>query len=148
MTERLQAAQQDSTYFNPNSYSLFPYRAVGRVYFIEAGQAYACSASVIGEYAVWTAGHCVHPGDGDPSAWHTNWIFIPAYKDGARPYGVWQAAYLYTTNQWMNIPTCTTTTGGDRRAAQRSQHPPDGGRAGLRLEPAARTAPHRHGLSG
>jgi uncharacterized repeat protein (TIGR01451 family) len=99
---RLQAAPQDSTYFNPNSYSLFPYRAVGRVYFTENGQAYACSASVIGEYAIWTAGHCVHAGNGDPNAWHTDWAFIPAYKDGTRPYGTWQAAYLYATSQWIN----------------------------------------------
>lgn len=96
------AAPQDSTYVNPYSYSLFPFRAVGRVFFIWDGSAYACSASVIGEYAIWTAGHCVHPGNGDPNGWYTNWIFIPAYKDNLRPYGTWSAAYIYTTDQWMN----------------------------------------------
>jgi uncharacterized repeat protein (TIGR01451 family) len=99
---RVQAVTQDSTYINTNSYSLFPFRAVGRVFFIMGGNAYSCSASVIGENAIWTAGHCVHPGNGDPNGWHTSWIFIPAYKDNARPYGTWQADYMYTTDQWMN----------------------------------------------
>jgi V8-like Glu-specific endopeptidase len=99
---RALAAPKDSTYINPNSYSLFPFSAVGRVFFIKGGLAYSCSASVIGDYAIWTAGHCVHPGNGDPNGWHTSWIFIPAYKDNLRPYGTWQADYMYTTDQWMN----------------------------------------------
>lgn len=101
-TGRVDAAPEDGTYFNPNDYTLFPFRAVGRVFFMIGADAYACSASVIGDYAIWTAGHCVHPGDGSPNGWYTHWIFIPAYKDDVRPYGTWQAFYTYTTDQWMN----------------------------------------------
>jgi uncharacterized repeat protein (TIGR01451 family) len=99
---RVNAAPEDGTYFNPNSYTLFPFRAVGRVFFMIGADLYACSASVIGDYAIWTAGHCVHPGDGSPNGWYTHWIFIPAYKDNVRPYGTWPAYYTYTTDQWMN----------------------------------------------
>ena len=99
---RVNAAPEDGTYFNPNSYALFPFRAVGRVFFMIGADMYACSASVIGDYAIWTAGHCVHPGDGSPNGWYTHWIFIPAYKDNLRPYGTWPAYYTYTTDQWMN----------------------------------------------
>jgi uncharacterized repeat protein (TIGR01451 family) len=101
-TSRVATPDSDITYLNPNSYSLFPFKAVGRVFFKIGADTYACSASVIGEYAIWTAGHCVHPGNGDPNGWYSPWVFIPAYKDYSRPYGTWQADYIYTTDQWMN----------------------------------------------
>lgn len=92
----------DGTYENPNDYSLFPFRATGKVFFTDGVTPHLCSAAVIGDYAVWTAGHCVHPGNGDPNKWYTNWIFIPAFKNlGAENYGVWIASYMYTTNQWF-----------------------------------------------
>ncbi|HTE60834.1 MAG TPA: hypothetical protein VK631_10825, partial [Solirubrobacteraceae bacterium] len=33
-------------------------------------------------------------------AYHTNWAFVPAYMDGARPYGTWIARTLLTTSPW------------------------------------------------
>ena len=33
---------------------------------------------------------------------HTNWSFVPAYADGARPYGTWTARTLLTTSGWAN----------------------------------------------
>ena len=68
----------DGTYENSNDYSLFPFRATGKVFFTHDNIPHLCSAAVIGDYAVWTAGHCVHPGNGNPNEWYTNWIFIPA----------------------------------------------------------------------
>ncbi len=102
LAANLRSTPDDGTVFNPNSYALFPFRAIGRVYFMDGGKAYACSGAAIGEFAVWTAGHCLHPGNGDPNGWYTNWAFIPAYQDGARPYGTWSAAYLYATSQWIS----------------------------------------------
>jgi hypothetical protein len=46
---------------------------------------------------VWTAGHCVNDG---PGAFHTNWTFVPAYRDGTRPLGTWPARALLTTDAW------------------------------------------------
>ena len=48
---------------------------------------------------VWTAGHCVHGGQG--KAFHANWRFVPAYDNGNAPYGQFGARELWSTNQWM-----------------------------------------------
>ena len=77
----------------------------GKVFFHNAvnGLDYACSASSINNPArdmVLTAGHCVHGGAG--GAFHTNWVYVPLYNNGSRPYRTWSAAYLTTFNGWMN----------------------------------------------
>ena len=48
---------------------------------------------------VWTAGHCVNEGPGD---FATNWEFVPAYKDGSAPLGVYVAEDLITSSAWAN----------------------------------------------
>ena len=48
---------------------------------------------------VWTAGHCVNEGPGD---FATNWEFVPAYKDGSAPLGVYVAEDLVTRSAWAN----------------------------------------------
>lgn len=80
-------------------------RTNGKVFFRNAkdGRNYVCSASVInsaGKSTVWTAGHCVHGGKN--GRWHQNWTFVPAYKDGARPYGTYYAKQLWAPNAWLN----------------------------------------------
>jgi V8-like Glu-specific endopeptidase len=49
---------------------------------------------------VWTAGHCVHSGSG--GLYHSNVIFVPAYKDGSAPIGRWAAQILRTTPAWAS----------------------------------------------
>lgn len=76
----------------------------GKVFFRNAanGLDYACSASSINNPTrnmVMTAGHCVHGGAG--GAWHTNWVYIPLYANGSRPYGTWSAAYQTSFNGWI-----------------------------------------------
>ncbi|MFL6130975.1 MAG: trypsin-like serine peptidase [Mycobacteriales bacterium] len=76
----------------------------GKVYFHNAtdGRDYVCSAGVVNNPAkdmVFTAGHCVHGGAG--GTWHTNWVFVPQYYDGSRPYGTWSYHYLTTFNGWI-----------------------------------------------
>jgi len=34
-------------------------------------------------------------------SWHKNWVFVPAYRDGDRPYGTWPARVTLTTPQWQ-----------------------------------------------
>ena len=72
----------------------------GKVFFSDGTGNYVCSGTAItsrNESVVWTAGHCVNEGPGDN---FTNWAFVPAYLDGAAPYGKWAARSLATTNQW------------------------------------------------
>lgn len=70
----------------------FPYSAIGKVFFTIDGMDYSCSGAAIGENAVWTAGHCLSNGK---NLFHTNWIFIPAYRNGGSPYpGPWEAVYM------------------------------------------------------
>lgn len=82
-----------------------PYRTHGKVFMtlddgvILTPDDYVCSATVVTseiKRLVVTAGHCVY-GFG---RFATNWMFVPAYDEGARPFGSWVAADLATTRQW------------------------------------------------
>jgi V8-like Glu-specific endopeptidase len=44
---------------------------------------------------VFTAGHCIPFGE-EPS----NWVFVPGYRYGQRPFGVCPAQWLGTTQEW------------------------------------------------
>jgi V8-like Glu-specific endopeptidase len=49
---------------------------------------------------VFTAGHCVYDG-GARGRWLAGkWVFIPGYHDGERPFGVFPAKWLGTTQPW------------------------------------------------
>jgi hypothetical protein len=75
--------------------------AEGKVFFTDSGVNYVCSGSAIlstNESVVWTAGHCVNEG---PGAYYTNFMFVPAYRDGAAPYGKFVAPTLLTTSGWQ-----------------------------------------------
>ena len=72
----------------------------GRVFFTYQGRTASCSGNAVTSEngsTVITAGHCVKL-DG---AWHTDWVFVPGYHDGERPYGTWTAAELLATPQWV-----------------------------------------------
>jgi V8-like Glu-specific endopeptidase len=85
-----------------------PYKGVGKLFFTEPGVGdFQCSASIISQRLVVTAGHCMY-GSGH---YFTNWQFIPGY-DGSqgtlakqRPYGTWS---------WQSavVPTNYQTTSG------------------------------------
>ncbi|MFC4118847.1 trypsin-like serine peptidase [Nonomuraea zeae] len=75
-------------------------RTVGRVFFTtaEGGNA-SCSGTAVtsaNESVVMTAGHCVKLN----GASHRNWVFVPGFDDGRRPFGTWVATRLLTTQQW------------------------------------------------
>ena len=49
---------------------------------------------------VFTAGHCVN--DGGRRRWFDqDWIFVPGYHDGVRPFGVFVAKWLGATAPWV-----------------------------------------------
>ena len=77
-------------------------QTTGKVFFTMGGTNYVCSGSSApsaNKDVVLTAGHCVNEG---PGAYATNFAFVPAYDDGARPYGTFTARALLTTSQWAN----------------------------------------------
>lgn len=76
--------------------------AYGKVFFTDNGVNYVCSGSALvsaNESVVWTAGHCVNEG---PGAFYTNFLFVPAYRDGNAPYGKFAASKLMTTSGWLS----------------------------------------------
>ncbi len=92
--------------FNPAYYvpwklkNDYPHSAIGRLFFTIPGEGnFSCSASVMVNRALWTAGHCVFTGG---RGWHTNVVFVPAYRNGSTPYGVWSASNLYALGGWVN----------------------------------------------
>jgi hypothetical protein len=50
---------------------------------------------------VFTAGHCVN--EGGPGHWfNQDWVFVPGYHDGVRPFGVFVANWLGATRPWID----------------------------------------------
>lgn len=85
-----------------DSYEQYPLRTTGKLFFSQGGRDFVCSATALtsqNQRLVWTAGHCVAQGDG--RTWSTNVAFVPAYRDGAAPFGMWPACGLYTTTAWF-----------------------------------------------
>src|SRR4051812_35812566 len=81
-------------------YTAFPTSTHGKVFFTLGGVDYVCSGTALlsgNKSVVWTAGHCVNEGPGD---FATSWAFVPAYKDGSAPLGVYVASDLVTSNAW------------------------------------------------
>ncbi|RZU62419.1 trypsin-like serine peptidase [Zhihengliuella halotolerans] len=88
-----------------------PVSHIGKVFFTMGGNNYVCSGnSIISSNAntVSTAGHCLNEG---PGAFATNFVFVPAYDDGAAPYGQWAAAELHAPSAWVNNGDMTYDTG-------------------------------------
>lgn len=77
-------------------------KTTGKVFFTLGRTNYQCSGSSVradNKDLVLTAGHCINEG---PGKFVTNFIFIPAYKNGSAPYGKFAARRLATTKQWQN----------------------------------------------
>lgn len=73
---------------------------LGKVFFTMNGSNYVCSGTATtssNRDVVTTAGHCLNEGPGD---FATNFVFVPAYDNGADPYGTWVAESLNTTDAW------------------------------------------------
>ncbi|NDZ83132.1 hypothetical protein G3I19_32335 [Streptomyces sp. SID10853] len=89
-----------------------PAIVVGKILFTEPdGSDHGCSGASIaadGGNTVWTAGHCVHPGDGTgaESFWK-DITFIPGFKENAgspdgydAPWGKWTASTIVAPEEW------------------------------------------------
>ncbi len=85
-----------------HSYLTYPYVTVGKLFFKQNGRRYVGSAASIGNFAVFTAGHCVHMGNGTASGWSKDVVFVPAHKNGTAPRGQWRASHCITRARWYN----------------------------------------------
>lgn len=82
----------------------YPYRAAGKLYFSDprTGGNFVCSASVLRPRIIVTAGHCVTK----PSTtaanryFYSNFLFVPAYNNGAAPYYTWTPSVEWISNAW------------------------------------------------
>jgi V8-like Glu-specific endopeptidase len=81
-------------------YTTYPYCTIGKIFFDQGGRRYQASAAAIGKNGIWTAGHCVHSGNNQPSGWSTNLVFVPAYRDGAAPFGQFTMRQLFCRTNW------------------------------------------------
>jgi V8-like Glu-specific endopeptidase len=74
---------------------------VGALFENDETGAHFCTASVVaspGEDLLITAAHCISDGDG--TGYKQDIVFIPGYRDGAAPYGVWTPQSLLVAPQW------------------------------------------------
>ncbi|MBK8470720.1 MAG: hypothetical protein IPL45_13400 [Actinomycetales bacterium] len=97
----LAAYNPNVPYYDPTAYTQ------GKLFFSKNGQdGWQCSATIVnseGKDTIWTAGHCLHGGQG--SSWHYNVAFVPAYDDdlaNPRPYGTWTANQLWSKSAWVS----------------------------------------------
>lgn len=77
---------------------VYPYSAVGKLFFSIGGSDFICSAAVISARVVATAGHCVY----SAGRFHRNFLFVPAYHEGNDPFGSWAVEVALTTEAWMD----------------------------------------------
>ncbi len=92
-----------SYYVNDNTatWKSYPWLTIGRLFFQIPGLTgtYACTGAAAYGRAVWTAGHCVYTlGRG----WSYNMWFVPAYRNGAYPYGSFTVKSRTALSGWVS----------------------------------------------
>jgi hypothetical protein len=85
----------------------YPFSAAGKLFFKIGANSYVCSASLIQPGIIVTAAHCVTSFGG--SGWYSDWTFVPAYNNGAAPFGKWKAVNAWVMTSYLNgTDSCTT----------------------------------------
>jgi V8-like Glu-specific endopeptidase len=75
---------------------------VGALFEHNASGNHFCTASVVdspGKDLLITAAHCIYGASG--GGYDSDIVFIPDYRDGQEPYGVWSVARLLVPQQWQ-----------------------------------------------
>lgn len=76
----------------------------GKVFFSNSDGNFICSAAAINSKSksvVSTAGHCLH-GGGAGGEWASNWVFVPGYKSGKKPKGMFAATNGFAMQDWVD----------------------------------------------
>jgi V8-like Glu-specific endopeptidase len=71
----------------------WPYRAAGKLFFLDGSDTYVCTASMIDRGLVVTAAHCA--AEYGTKKYFAGWSFIPGYRKGEAPFGIWKVAKAY-----------------------------------------------------
>lgn len=81
-------------------------RVNGVIFFEFKGELGRCSGTSVeapNMSVVFTAGHCVHELGGAAGQWYRGrWTFVPGYRFGQRPFGVFPAKWLDATKRWVS----------------------------------------------
>jgi hypothetical protein len=118
-------------------------RVNGAVFFEVEGSLARCSGTSVQSpnlSVVFTAGHCVHQGGGGKRRWYRGrWTFVPGYRFGQRPFGVFPAKWLDATRRWIsegneNFDVAAAVVGRNEKG-QRLQAAVGGDRIAFNLSP-------------
>lgn len=94
-----------SRVFPANATTMYPYSTVGALFWTDPADNsnWFCSASVLRLRVVATAGHCVaSPATStSPAHFHTNFLFIPGWRNGTAPFGTFTWRWATTTATWF-----------------------------------------------
>jgi V8-like Glu-specific endopeptidase len=82
---------------NPEDY---PWSVNVKLYMSFPSGNYVASGVLIDPLHVLTAGHCVYYPSGPSGSWASSIVVVPAYENGARPYGDASAVQLHTWTGW------------------------------------------------
>lgn len=86
--------------FAASTNTTYPYRAAGKLFFNGPGGSFICSASLIKRGLVVTAAHCV--ANYGKQQFYSGWQFVPGYRNGAAPFGVWTVKQVRILNSYYN----------------------------------------------
>jgi V8-like Glu-specific endopeptidase len=76
---------------------------VGGLFVRDGGDTHFCTASVVaspGRDVLITAAHCINTGKG--GGYRQDIVFIPGYRDGRAPFGIWTPKRLLVAPQWSS----------------------------------------------
>jgi V8-like Glu-specific endopeptidase len=82
-------------------WQIYPHRWSGRLTFTTPSGTSGCSATAISGNNIVTAAHCVY--DTTNNAFYSNWVFTPAFRNGATPHGTFTAQSCSVLTSWVNL---------------------------------------------
>jgi V8-like Glu-specific endopeptidase len=88
---------------SPSAHTSLTATRVGALFLRVGSDDHFCTASVVsspGRDLLITAAHCINGGDG--SGYRSDLVFIPDYRDGEAPYGIWTPARLLVAPGWAS----------------------------------------------
>ncbi len=92
---------------HPTQY-YYPFRAAGKLFFNVGSASYVCSASLIKPGVIVTAAHCV--ANYGQKQFYSGWVFVPAYRNGAAPYGTFTGrAATVLTSYYNGTDNCAVS---------------------------------------